>query len=173
MTGTEPESGSEKRRPGNAPSPREGRKKAPHCGTISIISPISQFRAVQIFTSESVDTFSLRPIFAISAELTPAACCKSFFFISKSIRSFQSFLYEIISKCTHKNSFTSISVDELNSQYLSEFYRFPQIRLGCLVPMLNRCTNGSILLFCLAFCDNMGIPLRRLRRYPLMVDVHT
>lgn len=44
---------------------------------------------------------SLRPIFAISAELTPAACCKSFFFISKSIRSFQSILYEIISKCTH------------------------------------------------------------------------
>lgn len=154
--------------------PGKGAKKPRTVGTISIISPISQFRAVQIFTSESVDTFSLRPIFPISAELTPAACCKSFFFISKSIRSFQSFLYEIISKYTHKkNSFTSISVDELNSQYLSEFYRFPQIRLGCLVPMLNRCTNGSILLFCLAFCDNMGIPLRRLRRYSLMFDVHT
>lgn len=81
--------------------PGKGAKKPRTVGTISIISPISQFRAVQIFTSESVDTFSLRPIFAISAELTPAVCCKSFFFISKSIRSFQSFLYEIISKCTH------------------------------------------------------------------------
>ena len=65
--------------------PGKGAKKPRTVGTISIISPISQFRAVQIFTSESVDTFSLRPIFAISAELTPAACCKSFFFISKSI----------------------------------------------------------------------------------------
>ena len=48
--------------------------------------------AMQIFANESVDTFSLRPIFAINAELIPAACCKSFFFISKSMRSFHSFL---------------------------------------------------------------------------------
>lgn len=70
----------------------ESHDSPPLTKTISIISPISQCNAVQIFTKDSVDTFSFRPSFAIKAGLIPAACCKSFFFISKSINNFHSFL---------------------------------------------------------------------------------
>ena len=44
----------------------------------SIISPMSHCKAVQIFTSTSVVTFSFFPNFAIEAWLIPAAAHRSF-----------------------------------------------------------------------------------------------
>ena len=46
----------------------------------------------QIFTNTSVETFSLRPILAMTFVLSPAAARRSFLYISLSIRSFHNFL---------------------------------------------------------------------------------
>lgn len=64
-------------------------------GTISIISSIPQSSALQILTKIAVFTFSPRPSLAKEEVLTPAFSHKSCFFISRSINSFQSLLYDI------------------------------------------------------------------------------
>lgn len=61
-------------------------------GTISTISSIRQSSAAQIFTSISVVTCPFRPILVTDAGLMPAFSHKSFFFMSLSMSSFQSFL---------------------------------------------------------------------------------
>lgn len=57
-----------------------------------MMSSILQFNAVHIFKRISVVTWPFFPIFVMEAELIPAFAHKSFFFMSLSIRSFQSLL---------------------------------------------------------------------------------
>lgn len=58
----------------------------------STISPISQFRTLQTFSIESIDTGSFFPILEIVLLLMPVAFFRSVFFIPLSIRSFHNLL---------------------------------------------------------------------------------
>ena len=61
-------------------------------GIKSIISPTLHFNALQTFINTSMLTVSPFESFVTDAQLIPAAVCKSFFFISLSIRTFHNFL---------------------------------------------------------------------------------
>ena len=91
-----------------------------------MMSPMLQSRALQIFFKTSIETFSFLPSFAKAMVLIPAFKRKSVFDISRSIKSFQSFLYDasIFSPlCLSVNtSFAcNISVPEIKSNAKSAF----------------------------------------------------
>ena len=94
-----------------------------------MMSPMLQSRALQIFFRTSIETFSFLPSFAKAMVLIPAFKRKSVFDISRSIKSFQSFLYDVSifsPLCLSVNtSFAcNISTVELNVKCKISFFEY-------------------------------------------------
>lgn len=85
--------------------------KAQSSGTISMISSKVTSRAVQIFSSVSVRTFSPRFILARVTMLTPELSHNVVLLMLRSIKSIHSFLYEML--MIGKSSFCELSLRKI------------------------------------------------------------